>query len=60
MGTWKINTRIWGILALTMLVGGCGGGFLYLRLQKVASSYEILFDRDVRDQDLSRVMQLTF
>ena len=60
METWKINTRIWGILALTMLVGASGGGFLYLRLQSVASSYEILFDRDVRDQDLSRVMQLTF
>jgi methyl-accepting chemotaxis protein len=60
MGTWKINTRIWGILALTMLVGASGGSFLYLRLQSVASSYEILFDRDVRDQDLSRVMQLTF
>src|ERR1017187_5415370 len=60
METWKINTRIWGILALTMLVGASGGGFLYLRLQSVASSYEILFDRDVGDQDLSRVMQLTF
>jgi methyl-accepting chemotaxis protein/methyl-accepting chemotaxis protein-1 (serine sensor receptor) len=60
MGNRKITTRIWAILALTMLVGAAGGGFLYLRLQSVASSYEVLFDRNVRDQDLSRVMQLTF
>jgi methyl-accepting chemotaxis protein len=56
----KITTRIWGILGLSILVGASGGGFLYLRLQNVASSYERLFDRDVQDQDLSRVMQLTF
>jgi methyl-accepting chemotaxis protein len=60
MKAWKITARIWGVLALTMLVGASGGGFLYLRLQSVASSYERLFDRNVQDQDLSRVMQLTF
>jgi methyl-accepting chemotaxis protein len=60
MRFWKITTRIWGILALTLLVGSASGGFLYLRLQSVASSYEKLFDYDVQYQDLSRVMQLTF
>ena len=60
MGTWKITTRIWGILALSILVGASGGGFLYMRLQSVASSYERLFDHNVQDQDLSRVLQLNF
>lgn len=31
-----------------------------MRLRSVAAAYEQLFDKDVRDQDLSRVMQLTF
>ena len=43
-----------------MVVGASGGGFLYQRLQSVASSYERLFDHNVQGQDLSRVMQLTF
>ena len=60
MRAWKITTRISGVLALTMLVGILGGGFLYQRLRSVASSYERLFDHNVQDQDLSRVMQLTF
>jgi methyl-accepting chemotaxis protein len=60
MRAWKITTKIWGILGLTMLVGAAGGGFLFLRLQNIVGAYERLFDQNVRDQDLSRVMQLTF
>src|SRR5215469_14394666 len=56
----KITSKIWGILGLAILVGAAGGGFLYLRLRTVASAYERLFDHDVRNQDLARVMQLTF
>ena len=58
--TWKITTRIWAILALSAGVGVFAGAFLYLRLQNVVSAYEELFDRDVRNQDVSRVMQLNF
>jgi methyl-accepting chemotaxis protein len=60
MANWKITSRIWGILALTLLMGAGAAGVLYLRMNSVVSAYEILFDRNVRDQDLSRVMQVTF
>jgi len=60
MFTGKITSRIWAILALTILVASASGGYLYLRLRAVASTYEQLFDEDVRDQDLARVMQVTF
>jgi methyl-accepting chemotaxis protein len=60
MKHWTIPFKIWCILTLALLAGASGGGFLYHRLRSVASAYETLFDRDVHDQDLSRVMQLTF
>src|SRR5579863_169508 len=60
MTNWKITSRIWGILGLTLLIGASSAGFLYIRLNTVVSAYERLFDQNVRDQDLSRVMQVTF
>jgi methyl-accepting chemotaxis protein len=60
MTNWKITSRIWGILGLTLLIGALSAGFLYVRLNAVVSAYERLFDQNVRDQDLSRVMQVTF
>jgi methyl-accepting chemotaxis protein/methyl-accepting chemotaxis protein-1 (serine sensor receptor) len=41
-------------------MGALASGFLVIRLNSVVASYERLFDRNVRDQDLSRVMQVTF
>lgn len=41
-------------------MGAGAAGVLYLRMHSVVSAYEKLFDRNVRDQDLSRVMQVTF
>ena len=58
--SWKITTRIWAILALSTFVGAAAGGFLYFRLRTVVSAYEDLFDRDVRQQDRARIMQLAF
>jgi methyl-accepting chemotaxis protein len=58
--SWKITSRIWGILTLALVVGVFAGGFLFLRLNSIVAAYERLFDQNVRDQDLSRVMQLTF
>lgn len=60
MQRWKITSRIWGVIVLTLLTGASSAGFLYLRLNTVASAYERLFDKNVQDQDLSRVMQVTF
>ncbi len=60
MTNWKITTRIWGILGLTLLTGALSAGFLYIRLNTVVSAYERLFDHNVRDEDQSRVMQVTF
>jgi methyl-accepting chemotaxis protein len=60
MKHWTIPFRIWCILTLALLAGTAGGGFLYQRLRSMASAYELLFDRDVHDQDLSRIMQVTF
>jgi methyl-accepting chemotaxis protein len=60
MKNWKITSRIWGILTLALVVGVFAGGFLFLRLNTIVAAYERLFDQNVRDQDLSRVMQLTF
>src|SRR5579863_4068148 len=60
MTNWKITSRIWGILGLTLLTGAFSAGFLYIRLNSVVSAYERLFDRNVQDADLSRVMQVTF
>ena len=57
MTNWKITSRIWGILGLTLLIGALSSGFLYTHLKH---GYERLFDQNVRDQDLSRVMQVTF
>jgi methyl-accepting chemotaxis protein len=56
----RITTRIWATLALAVFVGGAGTAFLYYRLNSVASSYERLFSHDVQEQDLARVMELTF
>jgi len=60
MENWKITTRIWVVLALGVMVGIGAAGFLFQRLETVASSYERLFDHNVKDQDLSRVLQVTF
>ena len=60
MKNWKITSRIWGILTLALAVGVFGGGFLFLRLNSIVAAYERLFDQNVRSQDLSRVMQVTF
>jgi methyl-accepting chemotaxis protein-1 (serine sensor receptor) len=48
------------MLALTLLVGAGAAGVLDMRLNTVVAAYETLFDRNVRAQDLSRVMQVTF
>ena len=60
MASWRITTRIWGILLLGLLTGALSAGFLYLRLNAVVSAYEQVFDQKVRDQDMARVMQVTF
>lgn len=60
MNTRRITTRIWAVLALSLLLGAAGGGFLYLRLRTVASSFATLFDRDESNVDLARVIQVTF
>jgi methyl-accepting chemotaxis protein len=60
MTDWKITSRIWGILVLTLLTGASAAGFLYIRLNTVVLAYERLLDQNVRDQDLSRAMQVTF
>jgi methyl-accepting chemotaxis protein len=57
---WKITSRIWGILTLALVVGVFAGGFLFVRLNSIVAAYERLFDQNVRNQDLSRVMQVTF
>jgi methyl-accepting chemotaxis protein len=48
--------------SLARFIGGewRATAFLFQRLETVASSYERLFERDVKDQDLSRVLQVTF
>ena len=60
MKTWKITTRIWAVLAMGVMVGIGAAGFLFQRLETVASSYERLFDRNVKEQDQARVLQVTF
>jgi methyl-accepting chemotaxis protein/methyl-accepting chemotaxis protein-1 (serine sensor receptor) len=60
MANWRVTWRIWGILGLALLTGALSAGFLYLRLDNIVANYETLFDRNVHDQDLARVMQVTF
>ena len=60
MKNWTVTTKIWAIVGLCVFVGAASGGFLLYRLNTIVSSYEHLFDRDVHDQDLARVMQVTF
>lgn len=60
MRNWTITGKIWAILSLSVAVGAASGGFLFYRLESVVWSYERLFAHDVRDQDLSRQMQVTF
>ena len=60
MKNWAVTKKIWAILGLSLFVGAASGGFLLYRLSTIVSSYEHLFDRDVHDQDLARIMQVTF
>lgn len=60
MKGWRITWRIWGVVGLALLIGTLSAGFLYLRLSNVVSAYERLFDNNVHDEDLSRIMQVTF
>jgi len=39
MMNWKITLRIWGVLGLTLLTGALSAGFLYIRLNTVASAF---------------------
>jgi len=60
VSNWRVTTKIWAILGLSVFVGAASAGFLLYRLNVIVSAYEHLFDRDVHDQDQSRIMQVTF
>ena len=60
MRHWRITTKIWAIVALTLLLGAAAGSFLFQRLESIVSVYETLFDHNMRNQDVARVMQLSF
>ncbi len=60
MRNWSIVSKIWAILALSVVGGAGGSGFLFLRLEGVVGAYENLLDQDLASQDRVRVMQVTF
>jgi len=56
----KVSTKLYGLLGLSILTGILGSGYLILRLQDVTDTYSGLVEGQVAQQDLARVMQVTF
>ncbi len=58
MARWTVTRKIWAVLALSLLVGAGASGFLFYRMDVLASSYERLFDRDGEVQGQLRGAQV--
>lgn len=56
----KVSTKLYLLLGLTILAGVLGCGYLVLRIQNVTDTYDAVVEGQVREQDLARVMQVTF
>jgi len=56
----KLGTQIWTIVGLSWLIGGGATGFLFYRLEHNVGAYEQLFNRETKQQDSSRQMQVAF